>query len=225
MKKKMLWLILDSVFLVFFNAFFFLLGGVDHNASVWISYLFIHFAYLMLLLTPYFIKKGESAVIFGFALYSVSAYYFILEATIGILFILSSPESYKVTLLSQGLIAGLYIVLLISNMLANERTAEKEEKRQVEISYVKKTASELSSIMSDIDDAGLRKKVEKVFDALKSSPARSHPDVAGIENDILISIREIKDALQTEDESFITNKINTLLRLISERNSRLKLLN
>ena len=46
MKKKIaLWIILDLIFLIVFNTVFFVAGGADHPASVWISYGFIHFAY------------------------------------------------------------------------------------------------------------------------------------------------------------------------------------
>jgi len=64
-KKTVLWIILDLIFLAIFNAMFFILGGREHNVSVWLSYAFIHFAYLMLILTPILIRKGKSAVVFG----------------------------------------------------------------------------------------------------------------------------------------------------------------
>jgi hypothetical protein len=179
----------------------------------------------MLLLTPYLIRSGESAVVFGFALYSISAYYFILEAIVGIVFILSSPESYQVALIVQLLIAALYVVFLVPNMLANEHSVDKEEKRRIEIDCIKKATLEVSSILNSVTDTGLRKKVEKVFDALKSSQIKSHPDAAGIESNILISIGELKEALKTDDENFITRKIDSLLASVSERNSRLKALN
>ena len=52
--------IIGLVFLIIFNAIFFIIGGVRHNVPVWIAYSFIHFAYLMLLLTPKFILIWKS---------------------------------------------------------------------------------------------------------------------------------------------------------------------
>ena len=68
-KKSVLWILLDLVFLAVFNTVFFVAGGTDHTASVWISYGFIHFAYLMVLVTPFLIRKSSSAAVFGFSLY------------------------------------------------------------------------------------------------------------------------------------------------------------
>ena len=56
----MLWMMMDLIFIIIFNAMFFILGGTDHSVSVWISYGFIHFAYLMLIVTPFFMRRGKS---------------------------------------------------------------------------------------------------------------------------------------------------------------------
>lgn len=72
-KKSVLWIIMDLIFLVVFNTVFFVAGGFDHPASVWVSYGFIHFSYLMVIITPFLIRKSSSSAVFGFSLYSVSA--------------------------------------------------------------------------------------------------------------------------------------------------------
>ena len=129
-KTNILWGILNLIFLIVFNFIFFVAGGSEHNASVWISYGFIHFAYLMLLLTPKLIRDGKSKSVFGFSLYSISATYFLIEFVTGIIFILVSPESYKAAFLVQLCITGLYGIILVSNMLSDEYSSSAEEKRQ-----------------------------------------------------------------------------------------------
>ena len=37
-KKRILWILLDLVFLIIFNTIFFLLGGVHNKSSVWVAY-------------------------------------------------------------------------------------------------------------------------------------------------------------------------------------------
>ena len=61
-KKNVLWILLDLVFLIVFNVVFFVAGGTDHPASVWISYGFIHFSYIMLLITPILIRKSVNTI-------------------------------------------------------------------------------------------------------------------------------------------------------------------
>ena len=223
-KKNVLWAILDLIFLVIFNALFFVLGGTIHNASVWISYVFIHFAYCMLLLTPKIIRAGKSSAVFGFSLYSISAVYFLIEFITGIIFILVSPESTSAALLVQLCIAGLYGILLVSHLLANEYTAEAEEKRQPPIAYVKDASRKLKGLLESISDKETKRKVEQVYDALYSSPVKSHPNVTQIENLILQSVNDLEYEVTTGNKDGIMSVANSLLVSINERNDLLRTL-
>ncbi|MDR2570039.1 MAG: hypothetical protein LBD23_07045 [Oscillospiraceae bacterium] len=224
-KKVFLWIVLDLIFLVIFNTFFFLLGGTEHNISVWISYGFIHFAYLMLLLTPALISKGKSGAVFGFAIYAVSSPYFILAFVVGVIFVLIAPESYTAALLVQLSIAGLYGIALIANLLANEHTANKEESRQQQIDYVKNASIKLKALLERVSDKEAKKKIEKVYDVLYSSPVKSHEDLAHIESRILQSIYELENEINSGNKENIVSSANSLLSAVNERNMRLKTLN
>ena len=224
-KQVVLWLILDLIFLIVFNVFFFVLGGTDHIASVWISYGFIHLSYLMLLLTPLLIRKGKSASIFGFSLYTIAYIYFLIELVTGIVFILLAYESTKAALLIQLVIAGLYGIIFVANMIANERTADADERHQDEILYVKNASMKLKGILDTIRDKDAKKNVERVYDAVYSSPVKSNPSLAQMENCILQSIDELENIAVKEDkEAIITSSIQ-LLKAVNERNMRLKSLN
>jgi hypothetical protein len=224
-KTNVLWIILDLIFLVIFNVLFFALGGFKHNVSVWISYWFIHFAYLMLLITSRLIRGGKSGAVFGFSLYTISSVYFLVEFVTGITFILISQDSYKAALLIQLIIAGLYGIMLISHMIANEYTADTEEKRQYQIEYVKNASAKLKGLLESIDDKEMKKKVERVYDAFYSSPVKSHPNLAQAESEILISINELGDVVSAGNKDRTISLANSLLIAINERNRRLKMLN
>jgi len=224
-KTTVLWIILDLIFLIIFNAVFFLIGGVNHNLSVWLSYGFIHFAYFMLLFTPLLIRGGKSAAVFGFSLYSISSVYFLVEFAIGIVFVLISPESYKIALLVQLCLAGLFGIILISNMIANEHTADNEKKRQCQIEYVKKASTKIKVILDRINDKEERKKVEMVYDAINSSPVKSHPNMEEMESRILILINELDDAVSKINKKNTISLADTLLSAVNERNICLRNMN
>jgi len=224
-KTNVLWIILDSIFLVIFNAVFFLAGGVDHYLSVWLSYGFIHFAYFMLLLTPLFIQRGKSVAVFGFSLYSISLGYFLIEFITGIVFILTSPESYKIALLVQLCIAGLYGIILIANMIANEHTADAEEKRQYQIAYVKDASYKIKELLEKTNDKETKNKVEKIYDAIYSSPVKSHASLMQMEQEILVSIDELEKVISTGNKESIISLANTLLSAINKRNMCLRNMN
>lgn len=224
-KMNVLWIILDLIFLLIFNAVFFVVGGIDHKASIWISYGFIHFAYLMLLVTPALIRSGKSAAVFGFSIYSVSSAYFLLELVIGVVFILIYPDNYKATLLVQLVVAGLYGIALISNMIANEHTADADEKRQYQVEFVKKASAELKSLLDSVSDKDAKKKIERVYDALYSSPVKSHPNLAQMESQILMTISDLSGAVSSGAKDRIISLADSLLLTVNERNRQLKMLN
>jgi hypothetical protein len=226
MKKiNVLWIILDLIFLGTFNFIFFISSGTEHNVPVWVSYGFIHFAYLMLLLTPKLIRKGKSSAVFGFSLYSISVIYFLIEFVTGIVFIVIYPEGEKIALLVQPCIAGLYCILLISHMIANEHTANTEEERQHQLNYVKDATFQIRELLERIDDKEAKKKVEKVYDAINSSPVKSHANLVQIEERILQSINDLENAVSAGNKEDIFSLANTLLSAVNERNMRLRNIN
>jgi len=225
MKKiHVLWIILDLIFLVIFNAFFFALGIVN-NTSVWISFGFIHFAYFMLLLTPILIRKGKSTAVFGFSLYAIATVYFIIELAAGITFILVSLDNFTVTLLVQLCITGLYCIILVSSMIANEHTANAEEKRQYNITYIKDASVKLKGLLERVADKEAKKMVERVYDAVYSSPVKSHPDLAKMEKNIIQSINNLEDEITAGNKDRIIIFAKSLLESINERNVKLIALN
>ena len=78
-KKNILTIILDSVFIIAFNILFFLNGGTHHVAAVWTAYGFLHFAYLMVLITSLIAAHGSTAVLSKTTTYTISLFYFVVE--------------------------------------------------------------------------------------------------------------------------------------------------
>ena len=221
-KKRILWILLDLVFLIVFNIVFFVAGGTDHPTSVWISYGFIHFAYIMLLVTPYLIRKSTNTAVLGFPLYSISSAYFIVAFVVGLIFIFTHPESYKAALIVQVIIAGIYAAMLISHMIANESTAYSIERHEIELRYVRDASAKLKGIMDSISDKQLRKKVEKLYDLLHSSPAKSNNSVRDYELAVLGLIDVLEEKVDRNDIPAVEITISQIERNASERNLRLK---
>jgi len=221
-KTNMLWMVLGLIFPVVFNLMFFLAGGADRRTSVWISYGCIHFAYLMVLLTPVLIRKDKSSVVFGFTLYATSICYFLVELAVGGLFILIPWFGTKTTVVIQSLMTGLYGVMLIAHLIANEKTADAQQARQVQIDYIKQASMRLKLLLDRIQDRDAQRKVERAYDALNSSPVKSYPDLERMEKDILSTIDAIDNAIAANNKATILSLADSLLRAITERNLRLR---
>lgn len=223
--KKILWIVLDAVLLIVFNVLFFLMGGTEHPASVWISYGFIHFAYLMLLLTPLFVREGSGAEQYRRPLFGISGFYFFAEFIMGIIFILIAPEGFKLALSLQLVLMGIYVIMLVSNMLANEHTADSIERTEHELKYVKESSALLDSIMRQVADNRLKRKVEKVYDLIHSSPSRSSYAVFHLEQDVINEIGNLYNAVIKKDTQLIIQISDKIYSLAEERNRQLRISN
>lgn len=221
-KKSVLWILLDLVFLIVFNIVFFVMGGAQHTASVWISYGFIHFAYIMLVITPFLIRKSSSAAVFGFSLYSISSAYFFAAFIVGVIFIAAHPENYKWSLIVQVVIAGFYAIMLISNMIANEHTADSIERHEMELQYVKESSAMLKGIMEMASNKALKKKIEKAYDLLHSSQVKSNGAVRDYEVTVMDLIEVLEQNVARNDVTAANTTLDKIMKNANERNRRLR---
>ncbi len=224
-KKSVLYILLEAVFLVVFNIVFFVAAGTEHPASVWISYGFIHLAYLMVLVTPMLIRKSSSAAIFGFSLYSISSTYFFVEFIVGLVFIFMKSESYKIALIVQIILAGIYAILLLSNMIANEKTADSIEKHEDEVAYIKNAASRVKYLVGRANDKKANKEIERVYDLLHSSPTRSVSTVKMLEEQIHNMITSLEKSVLANDTAAIITYSGEIISMVEERNRKIRISN
>lgn len=224
-KKNILWIILDLIFLVIFNVVFFVIGGTEYPASVWISYGFMHLAYIMLLITPKLIRKSSSSSVFGFSLYSISSTYFLVEFIIGVIFIFAKFESYKGSLIVQIIIGGIYGVMLVSHMIANEYNTDSIEQHEKELQYVNECSARLKGIIDQVEDKNIKKKIEKAYDTLRSSQVKSNNAVRDYELTVIDLIDALEQNINRNDLVTASATLDKILKNADERNRRVRLYN
>ncbi|MDL2252164.1 hypothetical protein LJC12_04870 [Odoribacter sp. OttesenSCG-928-J03] len=224
-KTKFFWYLLDLIFLIVFNLYFFLLKGIENDASVWISFASIHFAYLMLLITPFLVRKGSASADYGRPLFVITTTYFFLALIIGVIFIIVSPEVITVALLVQVTIAAIFSILLLTNLIANEHTADNIERHEIELKYVKESSSRLDALIKQVTDNILRKKIENAYDLIHSSQVKSSSSVKSIEQGVISEIDNLEKALQKNDIEDAQIIVEKICNLANERNRQLKLIN
>lgn len=220
--RKTLWLIAGLIFIIIFNAVFFVAGGAEHPSYVWISYAFIHFSYIMVVITPLLAQKSNSTTILNLTLSSISAAYFLLEFVIGIVFMFVNCKSYKPALLTQIIVLGIYGIILLLNIIANEDTAESESIRKNEVLFVRESAAKIKLLIGKSNNKETDKNIERLYDIIHSSPAKSDYSVKNIETDITNGIFDLESAIRVCDCEKATNICKKIICLAQERNSILK---
>lgn len=200
-------------------------GAKEHYTSVWVSYGFIHFAYLILLLTPFFIRQGTFSVDYSRPLYLISSLYFIITLVVGVIFIVIEPEKSVAAWLTQIGLLGVFAAWFTSNLIANEHTANAIEKHEKEVQYVKTVSAQLKLSLSQMNDSKTKKQVEQLYDYIHSSPTKSSSGVSTIEQDIMDELKYLFTAISQNDNLMAAQSANKILEMAKERNQKLYLLN
>ena len=217
MQKSLLWALLDLVFLVIFNIVFFVVGGIFHPVSVWIAYVFINLAYVALLVTPIFVRRSSSASVFGFSLYTVSALYFIVELVVGLIIIFVKPETAVASFVVQLILFGVYAILFLSNVLANEHTADNAERHESEVKSIKSIAAQVKNLIGKVDDPDTNKEIERVYDLLHTSPSKAVPESYKTETEIGSLVQSLEMAVWKKDIKEIKSICQILSSIIDKR--------
>ncbi len=223
MRKRIIQIILALLFLALFNVLFFVLGGTEHLPSVWVSYGFIHFAYLQLVFLPALKTKGQGSYYLLSALYVPSLIYFWTELIAGVVFIVLKLESMLLPLLVQSVIAAVFLVVILVHAWANESTARSLEKRRQETDVYRSNCMNLKRLLTAYaKNPALKKLLAEAYDHLEASASRQTEESQSIDSEIAQMISSLKQALLMEDEAQATILAKSLQRLIEERKAVLK---
>lgn len=222
-KKDLFTILLDLVFLLVFNIVFFMLGGTDHSAAVWISYGFIHFAYIMVVATPLLIRKSSASSVFGMTIASVSSVYFVVELVIGLVLILINVGSVKGSLLIHIIITGVYLVALLTNLIANEDTANHLQTQENEVAFIKGMSSRVNLLKDRLGDKYANKVIEQVYDLIHSSPSKSCSAAQPYEYDIYNKIGALEQAVKAGNNDESVKIAGEIIVAMEERNRVVKM--
>ncbi|MCL2797369.1 MAG: hypothetical protein FWD58_04890 [Firmicutes bacterium] len=222
-KTTILHIIMCLVFPAIFNVCFFLISKAENRtATVWISYGFIHFAYLMFVCSPFFTRKGKSSSIFGRSVYAISTVYFIVVLTAGIIMMSIPAKNDVVTWVSQLVALGIYLVVLILHLIANEHTADAEEARQPQIDFIKSASSKVKLMVDSASDKQTNRKIGQVYDLISTSPIKTDSSAAQIESSVLSEIDLMRGHLDASENAAVVSCAQRIISQLNERNQLLK---
>lgn len=223
--SRIIWVILDSLFLIVFNVCFFILTANTEwfpdrrTDTIWLNYGCIHFAYLLLLLSPLFSPRNVAKDTMPSTIAVVLRFWWI-ELIVGCVLIgVQIPFVYNV--IAQVLLCALYIGRICIIALTNQDTSEKVARHEQELQYVKISEAQLRCLLSSISDKATLRKVEQVYDYIRTSPLRSHPQVYGIEQQV---INKVSLLSTLSDNEQIVSLADEIMHLAKQRNQQLLIL-
>lgn len=222
MKSFILKLFLLLLFLATFNALFYLFVGFNcENISIWVSYGYIHFAYLMLLFAIFCKTKGEAGFFLTLTSILPAWQYFLIELLAGIIFIVLALEDYFWPTLVQTVIAFIFVAITVINMLANEVTANSLQKRSDDVKPFKNIVAELRTAQTITSNQKLKSILTECYTVLSTGSIRQTEASREIDENISLLIGLIKQNAAHSPEH-VLDSAKRLLSLLKERKNLMK---
>lgn len=223
MKKFFLKTVIALVFIIILDGLFFLFKDISNCPDSVLSALIgLNIAYISLFLVPICALKQNGTKVLSDTLYLIGAIYFILEFIVGITFLFWEQNSMKLPVIIQSVLFGLYIIILLGNVLANDATQKSINKQNAESDNIKAMIEQVETILYLIKDGKAYKLVTSLYEDLKVSPIRSNIDVVNIEKEISISLMQMHSLAKTEEISEVIKIAAQIKQLIAQRNFKLK---
>ncbi len=223
MKNKIIKWLLYLIFPILFNVVYFLLDGVCRSSSAWVSYAWIQVSYIFMIVTPLVAGKKQSNKTLYFTIILISSIYFAIELILGVKFIFIKINNVKLSIIIHAILFGVYLIILLCNLLLNDNTANNEKKRALEVSFIKTASSKAKILMDFVEDLNIKKKLEKIYDLIHTSPSKSYSSVKEYENNVITLLNELNGFLQ-ENNYNEANKIIAKIQFNMEERNRIVML-
>lgn len=218
-KSRIIDVVLASILIVAFNVLFFLLVGTDNPLSVWISYGFVHAAWIVLLCTPAMLNRGDHPAVRA-ALYAQTIVYFLIELVAGSVFIYLRQESHTLALLVQAALFAVFMIIILANARANVDTAQKEAVRVADKKQATQIAMRIKMLSMKVNDPETRKQMLAGYDRMMRTAVKNSPEVELLNAEIDGIITTMEGTVA--DQGTFSRCLGELNALLSQRDETLK---
>ena len=218
-KGRIIDVILSSILIVAFNVLFFLIVGIDNPLSVWISYGFVHAAWIVLLCTPAMLNRDDHPAVRA-ALFTQTIIYFLIEFATGCVFIYLRQESHTLALLVQVALFALFMIIILANARANVDTAQKEAVRVADKKQATQIAMRIKMLSMKVNDPEIRKQMLAGYDRMMRTAVKNSPEVELLNAEIDGIITTMEGTVADQDT--FSRCLGELNALLSQRDETLK---
>ena len=210
------------ILLAVFNVSFFTITKAECTFSMWISYGFIHFAFLMFFLSPLFTRKSRNSrhvAIESIAL--VTAIYFVATLLVGLFFLLN-PLLVLFQYSVEAFITGIYLIILLITIVVNNRIADNDNAADAEKQLLNNIYVKAEFLKTKSGDAQVITELNALQEDSRYSPTKSSPAVKEFENQIISNLDEVTRDVEKAASDEILTKIKNCRDLLKQRNLMLK---
>ena len=213
---------MTALFVVVFNIAFFATVS-EFTATRWVSWLFIHLAYALLIIASRTMWRAGNGLVFGYPKIIVAGSCFLAEFCLGMLFILANPSGVTFPFLIQLILVAGFVYIYLALLMSEGHTTVVQQKAARELHFIRDLTLRLQAAMKAMDDPVQRKDIERVYDAVRNAQVTSIPSVADIEEELLKLADAISDAVTNNTPDEIPGLVKKSQALVIKRDNAIRL--
>lgn len=223
MNKKITKLAGAVVFLILINIGLFSLAAIKLT-SFWISWIFIHIAFLIFAGILIFSAPEQRKLKFAYSETAVAAYYFIIELIAGYVLLTYFVFIPVISFVIQTVILAVFLIAFFMLKGMNRDIDRKEDAAKADLRQFQAILEFMKDVQSQVDySAPYKKTIQHAYDAISGSQVKSSPAVYEMEKNIWDLIGQLKKEVAAENEERINALCRDIENQTAERNRRLRL--
>lgn len=223
MNKKMTKLAGAVVFLILINIGLFSLAAIKLT-SFWISWIFIHIAFLIFAGILIFSAPEQRKLKFAYSETAVAAYYFIIELIAGYVLLTYFVFMPVISFVIQTVILAVFLIAFFMLKGMNRDIDRKEDAAKADLRQFQAILEFMKDVQSQVDySAPYKKTIQHAYDAISGSQVKSSPAVYEVEKNIWDLIGQLKKEVAAENEERINALCRDIENQTAERNRRLRM--
>jgi len=217
--RAVLWLVPAIVYIAVF-----LILEVERNATFWTSVLLLAFAYVLLAVSFVAVPRSRVAAILAMPLVLVASIYFTVELIATTIFIYVPDISYPWVIITQLILAALFLVVFLATMSSNDVIAAQIEIQHADVSVIKSAVTRITALGRIAHDPRLAKALDGLAEEFRYSPTMRSNQIREVDAQIAGQLARLESLVRihaTQEET--VGQIAAISGALTSRNEAIKL--
>lgn len=220
MKRKILWWINISIFLILFSFLFFYLTKGEYSATRICSYIFIVLSYICGPILYFTTSSRDAAYeVYAYPKLLITLLFFIASFSVGIIFMILNNESPIIPLLAEGTIIAIFVVAITFILISEDASIKDNLKSKANSKFRDECVSTCELIWMSIspqDTENLRL-LSKIQNAVKTLRVATEADSGEIDFEIREILKSIRNSVSSRN-GIKEEDVTKLVSLCNDRN-------
>lgn len=200
----------------------------DQSKSMFkLCYVFSVIATALAAFMPVYMVKPENTaktVFNRFSLGMFTTLYFVAQLILGFVLTLLGFLPTVIGVILELALIFVYAIGIILSSLGIGYIKDLEKKQKEKVYFIKSIAVDLETLVNKVQDAELKKKIEKLSETARYSDPMSHQSLSGLESQISIKVEALKAAVNEGKLENVDSDCKVIEEMFVERNEKCKIL-